>query len=139
MDAATQTTAGTPRPYHRPIAASWWLKYPAYTRFMLRELSCVFIGAYAAVLLVMLYRLSQGKEAYDDFLAALKSPVAIAFHVIALAFAVLHTVTWFNATPQAMAVRLGEKRVPSAALVGMNYIAWLVVSLVVFWAVTRGA
>jgi fumarate reductase subunit C len=117
------------------MPATWWLKRPNYLLFMLRELSCVFVGAYAFWFLMMLRRLSEGRAAYEAFIYGLRSPLAILFHILALAFAVLHTVTWFQATPKAMAVRRGEERVPDSLIILPNYAAWLVISAIIFWIV----
>jgi fumarate reductase subunit C len=38
-------------------------------------------------------------------------------NIVALAFAVLHTVTWFALTPQAMVVRVGGRQVPAMTTV----------------------
>ena len=117
---------------------TWWMERTSYLIFMLRELSSVFIGAYAFWFLMMLKRLSDGPEAYAAFLEGLHSPLAILFHVAALAFAILHTVTWFQATPKAMAVRRGEERVPDSMIILPNYLAWIVLSAVVAWVILRG-
>ncbi len=45
----------------------------------------------------------------SHFWTALKSPLAILFHVVALAFALFHTCTWFNLTPKALVVRRERK------------------------------
>ena len=37
--------------------------------------------------------------------ALLKSPASIVFHLLALAFAIYHSVTWFNLTPKALPCR----------------------------------
>ena len=37
----------------------------------------------------------------------------IALNVVALVFVLLHTVTWFGLTPQAMAVRVMGRKVPA--------------------------
>src|SRR5271169_2064652 len=99
------------KPYIRPMPATWWLKRTPYLIFMLRELTAVFVGAYAVIFLVMIRRLNEGQAAYESFRASLQSPPAILFHVVALVFVVFHTVTWFHLTPTAMAVRIGEERV----------------------------
>ncbi|MGH8104211.1 MAG: fumarate reductase subunit C [bacterium] len=138
MQEAKTRTDGGPRLYHRKMPADWWLKNPRYLLFMLREFSSVFVGGYAVVLLCMLWHLKQGEESYARFLDWSKTGPAIGLHIIALAFAVLHTVTWFKATPQAMVIRVGENRVPSSVLIGANYAAWVVVSAFLFWVITRG-
>ena len=47
--------------------------------------------------------------------------------MVALAFVLLHAITWFNLTPQAMVVRLRGRRVPPAADPRRRYAGWLVV------------
>ena len=111
----------------------WWLRLRPYFFFMVREFSSVFVGAYAVIFLAMIRRLNEGQAAYEAFLASLQSPLAIVFHMVALAFAVFHTVTWFHLTPKAMAVRIGEERVKPALIIAPNYAAWAVISAIVAW------
>ncbi len=120
------------KPYVREMSRSWWwLSRRRYTSYMIRELTCVLIGAYSALLVVGLMRLSQGRAAYDGFLEALWSPLGLAFHLVAFGFALYHTTSWFNVTPKAMPLRVGAQRVPGAAIVGAHYAGWFVVSLAV--------
>ena len=126
------------KPYVRPMPATWWLKRGAYFFFMLREFTSVFIAAYLVLFLVMIERVSQGQAAYDSFMEGLKSPLSIIFHVVALAFALFHTITWFHLTPKAMAVRIGEERVKPAMIIAPNYVAWIAISAFVAWFVLKG-
>lgn len=126
------------KPYMRPIPVTWWLKRKPYFLFMLREISSVFIAVFLILLLVMINRLSQGPEAYESFLAGFRSPGAILFHVVVLAFALLHTITWFHLTPKAMAIWRGEERLPGKVIIGSNYLAWILISGVVLWLISRG-
>lgn len=120
------------RPYRRPVSASaWWLAQPRYIRYMAREASCIFIGAYAGVLVIGLLRLSHGTAAWSGFLGALQSPASILFHLLALAFALYHTTTWFNLTPKAMPLQVGEARVPGRVIIGAHYVGWAVLSMLV--------
>ena len=122
------------KPYVREVSRSWWwLAQYRYIRYMIRELTCVFIGTYTAVIVVGLMRLSQGQAAYDGFLDALRGPVGIAFHAVAFVFALYHTASWFNVTPKAMPLRMGERRVPGGAIIGAHYAGWLAVSAVVLF------
>ena len=99
------------KPYVREMSRSWWwLSRRRYTAYMIRELTCVLIGAYSALLVVGLMRLSQGRGAYDGFLEALWSPLGLAFHLVAFGFALYHTTSWFNVTPKAMPLRVGAQR-----------------------------
>lgn len=126
------------KPYVRPMRATWWMQRWPYFIFMLRELSSVFVAAYLVLLLVMIHRVSQGPEAYISFLSSLRSPAALFFHIVALAFALLHTITWFNLTPQAIAVYVGEERVPRGLIIAPNYVAWVIASAIVAYFVLKG-
>lgn len=124
------------RPYIRPVSnVTWWLAQPRYIRYMARESSSLLIGAYSGVLVVGLVRLSQGQAAWDGFLSALQTPVGVVFHLLALAFALYHTTTWFNVTPKAMAIQIGHTPVPGKVIVGAHYLGWLVVSALILFLV----
>ena len=122
------------RPYQRPVSATWWwLARPRYIRYMAREGSCVFIGAYTAVIVVGLVRLSEGAAAWGAFLDAMQTPASIVFHLLALAFALYHTTTWFNVTPKAMPVRIGDARIPGSVIIAAHYAGWAVVSALILY------
>src|SRR5262245_55618775 len=67
--------------YIRPIPRNWWLTKRSYTLFMIRELTAVFVGGYAIFLLFLIYRASQGPEAFNAFVDGLKSPFSIILHI----------------------------------------------------------
>jgi fumarate reductase subunit C len=122
----------TRRPYVREVPKThWFLRQPRYLRYMAREVTCVFIGAYAVFMLVALARLAEGREAYEGFLRELATPAGIAFQLVILVFALYHTTSWFNVTPKAMPVQLGERFVPGWIIVAAHYAVWIVVSLVI--------
>ena len=116
-------------PYHRSMEPTWWLSNRAYFLFMTRELTSVPIAAYLILLLVMLHKLAMGREAYEAYLRFLATPGMLAFHAVALVAAVYHSVTWFNLAPMAMALRIRERRVPPMIVIGVNYAAWIALSI----------
>ncbi|MCP4697300.1 MAG: fumarate reductase subunit C [Gammaproteobacteria bacterium] len=118
--------------YLRKHSKTWWLSKSFYTRYMLREVSSFFIGVYMFVVLVGLMRLSEGEAAYNAFLLALQGPWSILFHITAFLLICFHAISWFNVTPQAMPLYLGDKPVPGAFIIGAHYAAWFVASAVVF-------
>ncbi len=72
-------------PYVRPVSKTgWWLKHPRYLRYMSREVTCIFIGALAMLMLWGLKRLSEGPAAYEAFLASLKSPAGVVILLLIL-------------------------------------------------------
>jgi len=121
--------------YHRPVSNTWWLKRKPYILFMIRELTSVFVAGYCIFLLVLVYKLTQGAEAYDTFMAALKSPSSVALHLITLSFVLYHTITWFNLTPKILVLYRGEERIPQGLVAGVFYAGWVVVSVIVVWLV----
>lgn len=111
--------------------SSWYFRHPRYLRYMSREITCIFIGAYCVLLVFALQALAAGKESYEAFLQALQSPLSIAFHVLALIAALYHATTWFNATQKAMPVQIGENFLPGSWISGAHYVVWAVLSAIV--------
>ena len=138
MSAGPHYTLYHPRWYRRRVSVWWWLQNRAYTRFVLRELTSVFVAFFAAVSLWQLRALAQGPAAYAQFLARLKTPLLLALDTVAFFFVLFHAITWFNLAPKAMVVRLRGKRVPDWVIVGSNYAAWLVLSGAVAFVLLRG-
>lgn len=123
--------------YRRPISTWWWLRKRTYFVFVMRELSSLFVGWYVVFLLLLVRAVDQGEAAYEDFLDWAASPVVVVVNLVAFAFIVLHTVTWFGVTPQAMALRVRGKPVPAPLVIGAQYVGLVVVSALVWWLVTR--
>lgn len=122
------------KPYIRPLAKStWWLSQGLYTSYMVREVTCIFIGIYSTILIWGLMRLSEGKDAWMGFVQALGGELSIAFHAIALFFVLWHTFSWFNVTPRAMRIQTGDHFLPGPVIVGAHYGGWVVVSIVFLW------
>jgi fumarate reductase subunit C len=126
-----------PRWYRPHVSVYWWLGEWRYLRFILRELSSVFVAAFVIVTLLGLRALRNGPEAYARFQHRLQTPTAIALSTISVFFVLFHTITWFNLAPRAMAVRLRGKRLPDIVIAAPNYALWLVVSVAVGWLVLR--
>jgi len=124
--------------YYPRLPATWWLRNPNYVRFMLREVSSVFIAVFLVILLVQLQRVAQGPEAYAAVLKTLRAPGWILFHVVALAFAIYHSVTWLNLTGVVQVVRFGEQQVPPRLVAAAGFVAWGVASLALLWVFLRG-
>jgi len=121
------------RPYLRPITSEWIVRHPRYVRYMVREFSCLFIGGWTLLMVWGLKALAEGPAAWAAFLGLLKTPASIVFHVLALAFAAYHSVTWFNLTPRALPLQVGENFLPDRAISGAHFAAWALVSFAVLY------
>lgn len=138
MSAPAPYTPYHPRWYRRRMSVWWWLQSARYTKFVLRELTSVFVAFFAIVMLWQVRAVQEGPEAYAHFLARLQSPVFVVLHGVAFLFVLFHALTWFHLAPTAMVVRLGGQRVPDWVIAGANYVAWLVASAGVAWVLLRG-
>ena len=130
-------TQTTPMTYQRRMSVLWWVRKPTYFLFVMRELSSLFVGWFVLYLLMFIAAVGNGEEAYRDFLDRASHPAMVALNVVALAFVVLHAITWFALTPQAMVLRVGGRQVPGAVIMAAQYAGLVVVSAVVYWLVTR--
>lgn len=126
------------RPYVRePSKTRWWLQQPRYIRYMMREISSLFIGVYVLILIAGLYQLSKGQAAYEAFLVAVKGPAGQVFAVVAMFFAAYHTYTWFQVTPKAMPLMMGSKRVPGAIIIAAHWFGFVLVGAAL-WLLAGG-
>lgn len=126
-----------PRWYRPPVSVYWWLGQWRYLKFILRELSSLFVASFVVITLLQVRALRNGPEAYSRFEHWLQSPWVIALNLVSLLFVVFHTITWFNLTPRAMPIRVRGKRLPEFLVAAPNYAIWLLASIVVAWFVLR--
>jgi fumarate reductase subunit C len=123
--------------YHRPISTWWWVRKRSYFMFVMRELSSLFVAWFVAYLLMFIAAVCRSEAAYQDFLDFASFPLVVALNVVAMAFLLLHVVTWFSLTPKAMDVQVRGRPVPAIAVIASQYAGLAVVSAFVYWLVTR--
>lgn len=117
------------RTYMRPVAG-WWRRNPVFLVYMAREVTAVFVAAYALVLLVGLLRLAQGPAAYEQWLEGLRSPGSIAFHLLLLAVFAYHTWSWFTIMPKTLPpITIGGVKLPAAAITALGLAASAIASI----------
>lgn len=126
-----------PRWYRPRVSVYWWLGQWQYLKFILRELSSVFVGLVVVMTLLQLRALRGGPEAYARFQHRLSSPAIIVVSAVSLFFVFFHTITWFNLAPSAMAARVRGKRIPNWLVAAPNYAVWVVASGAITWLVLR--
>ena len=117
------------KPYVRPMAG-WWKRDPFFMRYMARELTAFAVGAYAVILCVGVLRLAQGEAAWNGWLAALRSPLSIALHVVLLFAMAVHAKSWFEIMPKTMPmIHVGGKRLGAQTITRAGWAATLLASL----------
>ena len=127
-----------PKGYVVRMSTYWWLDRWPYLRFILREISSVFVAWFVLETLLQINALIGGPASYSEFQDFFRQPVVILVNAISFLFVLFHAITWFNLAPKAMAVRMGGKRLPAAAIAGPQYAAWVVVSAALAWLLLRG-
>src|SRR5512132_143643 len=110
------------KPYTPQMSkTSWFMTHSRYKSYMLHEVSSLFVGRYMVLLIAGLFRLGSGPDAWAGFLAFVKNPIVVILSLIAFALFIVHTVSWFQAVPQAMRIQQGEHFVPGKLIVGGHY------------------
>lgn len=133
----TGYTLNHPRWYRAPVSTWWWLGRWSYLKFILREISSVFVAWFVVELLWQVRALAGGPQVYSEFQYWLRNPLVVLLNVISLFFVVFHAVTWCNLAAKATVVRVRGKRVPGFLIAGSNYVAWAVASVIIAWFLLR--
>ena len=127
-----------PKTFRTRVSTYWWLWRWSYLKFILRELSSVFVAWFVIMTLLQIRALKRGPADYMEFQEWLRSPILVALNALSLFFVIFHAVTWFNLSPKAMAIRVAGKRVPGVLIAAPNYVAWLAISAAIVWLLLRG-
>jgi fumarate reductase subunit C len=123
------TSPSTRRPYVRPMKG-WWRRDPFFMVYMARELTAFAVLAYAIVLTVGIVRLSQGEAAWSGWLAALRSPWSLLFHLVFLVSMAIHAKSWFEIMPKTMPMMfIGGKRVAASTITRAGWAATVLASV----------
>ncbi|MEX2152070.1 MAG: hypothetical protein WD825_01955 [Gemmatimonadaceae bacterium] len=130
-------TAYHPRWLRPPMSTYWWLGKWPYVKFILRELSSIFVAWFVIHLLLLFRAVRGGEAAYQRFLDFSAHPVVLTVNVVAFFFIVFHALTWFAVAPQAIVAHMGKKRVPPLLIAASHYGAWAVVSAILSWLLLR--
>ena len=128
-----EITSSPVKTYIKKMPILWWTKRASYLWFIIRELTSLAVAYFAILLLFLIRSLSQGEEAYFQFIEFLKTPMMILLNMIVLVCLLYHSVTWFNLAPKAIVVKLGKWRVPGIFIILSNYIGWMAISAFIVW------
>ncbi len=119
------------RPYIRSMNG-WWKRDPYFKRYLAMEATSILVAVYALILLVGLFRLSQGEAAYNGWLEALKNPLSVGLHILILPVFIYHSWSWFKIMPKTLASFYfrGEK-VPQAVITWIGVAVSMALNLLV--------
>jgi fumarate reductase subunit C len=120
---------------HRPHDGLWWARKHNYFIYVLRELSSVFVALTALGTVFVVHQIRLGEGAWQATKKVAASDAVGVLVVVALVFALLHTVTFIVAARKALIVRIGGKRVSGDAIVWGHIAGWALGTALVTWAV----
>ncbi len=126
-----------PRWYRARMPIFWWLERLSYTSFIIREMTSLAVGYSAVLLIVTIWMLSRGEQAYARFVGFLQSPPALIFHTLIFLAVLFHTATWLKLAPKAIVLRLKHRQVPDRVVLAAHYLGWLATSWLMFWFFLR--
>jgi fumarate reductase subunit C len=114
---------------------TWYMRNSRYKVYVMRELTSFLVTFYSFLTIFALAALASGSaEVWNSFLSSQQSTAMVVFHGFALLYFLFYqTFPWFKLAPKAMVVQLGEKRLPDIFIIVGHYVAWVVVSAVIFW------
>ena len=95
----------------------WWTSKRTYFVFVMRELSSIFVAWFVLYLLLLSARSATARRRTTTSSTGRRHPWLVALNIVAFAFVLLHTVTWFMLTPQAM---VAERARPAGAGLGRS-------------------
>lgn len=121
--------------YRRHMNIFWWVGRWTHIKFIARELTSICVAVYSMVLLFYVWAVLKGPEAFEMFSEAMRSPAVIVLHLLLLGGLLFHSISWFGLAPKAMVIKSGEERVPDMAIVLMNYVGWVLISVLLAWLI----
>ena len=122
------------------MGRNWWTLNGSYFRVFLREASSAFILAEVVLFMLLIHKAGQDADAYRAYHEFLWHPLMVVFHLVALGFALWHTITFFLLAPSALPGQVMGRRIPAAFIVSQQFAGLLAVTaLVVLWVAWVGA
>ena len=132
-DPTRRPRAGLDRPPDRPLF--WWLHRRSYLRVRAARTVQRVRRLVRRVPAAAGRRGSRGRRRLPGVPRWSGQPWLLTLNVVALAFVLLHAITWFNLAPKAIVVRLRGRRLPPEPVAAAHFAAWAVVSAIVAWIV----
>ena len=120
------------------MSTYWWLGKWPYVKFILREISSVFVAWFVIYLLLLVRAIARGGAEYQAFISGFAThPVVLTVNIVSFLFIMFHAITWFGLAPQAIVAHLGTKKVPPVLVAGAHYGGWVFVSAALLFFLLR--
>ncbi|WP_301098275.1 fumarate reductase subunit FrdC [Otariodibacter sp.] len=104
------TTTSKRKKYVREVKPTWWKRLDFYKLYIAREATSVPTLWFCLVLLYGVISLGNGRAGFFDFVSFLQNPIVVILNIIALAAAVLNTVTYYKMVPKVLNIIVKNQR-----------------------------
>lgn len=122
------------RPFRPQIKRTWFLARPAYRAYALREFSSVIVGFFVFDLIAGLVCLHRGLDSWRWWVELQTNPLNLTLTVLTVFMSLVHSTTWFKATPKIIRIRRGVHYVADGWVVAQHYLLLVLFGVVVyFW------
>lgn len=116
-------------PYVAPVPRTWFLRTKEYRAYFVREAAAVVVGLFVLNLMIGVVAINRGAADWTWWVELQRNPFVLVLNVLALAAAVIHTVSWDQLTPSIIKVQRGTTFLADGWIIAQQ-----VVLLVVFTA-----
>jgi fumarate reductase subunit C len=122
------------RPFQPEIKRTWFLASPAYRAYALREFSSVVVGFFVFDLIAGLVCLHRGLDSWRWWVEIQTNPLNLLLTVLTVVMSLVHSTTWFKATPKIIRIRRGVHYVADGWVVTQHYLLLVLFGvLMYFW------
>ncbi|WP_108719246.1 hypothetical protein [Miniimonas sp. S16] len=123
-------TVSQRNPYRPTMKRTWFLATKEYRAYFLREGAAVVVGLFVLNLMLGMVSMAAGLDSWTWWVELQRNPFVLVLNVLALAAAVLHTVSWDQLTPSIIKVQRGTRFLADGWIIAQQ-----VLLLVIFAAV----
>ena len=117
------------RVYQRIVPATWWTRKRHYFWYVVREFTALPLAIWLLLLLAEIRRAGDGPAGYHPH----ASMLFVVFSVIALFFAIYHSVTFLNLAGVIIHLKVVDRPLPSWPIVWLMFILWAVASFFIVY------
>jgi fumarate reductase subunit C len=101
-----------------------------YTFLLTRELSSFIVALYSIYFLIKLYIISMGENYYNSYSFLFSGSLNLIIAVVALIFALLHTVTWYLLLPRIQPVKMSGKIIRNEIIFSSIFVIWIIFMII---------
>lgn len=127
-------TVSQRNPYRPVMKPTWFMATKEYRDYILREGAAVIVGLYVLDLMIGLVAINMGPDAWSSWVELQRNPFVMVLNVLALAAAILHTVSWDQLTPSIIKVQRGTRFLADGWIVAQQVLLLVIFATVmVLW------